>query len=159
MGRRRAWTNRLLVPFIMVAGLTAFIGGWLIYLAYWPMVRLLRRFTRFGVIGRASGAGVLVVACVLGLGFLLDAVYPTVHPTWVNDTGRALTIDGCTDDPASLQADERTSGPFVSAHDRSCSITLDDQQPASECLQLPEHLSDRTVLRIIEHLFAGRSCG
>jgi hypothetical protein len=153
-GQRHGWRDRWLIALTIAAALLAFMGGWLIYVAWWPFARVLRPFPRLHMVGPAVG----VVLLLSGIGALLNVIAPTAHPTWINDTGQSVTISGCTDDPAFFQADELSSGPFVSVHARSCYVYLDYRERPSGCLWLPAHLSDTTVIRLSTYVPVESNC-
>lgn len=154
LATRRGWKEPRPTAFTMVTGLVALLGGWLIYVCWWPFARLLRPWPRLHVIGPIVG----VIALLFAGGAALDALDPTTHPTWVNDTGRSVTISGCTDDPASFAPGDRSSGPYVSTTANSCYVNFDFGDKPNGCLMLPHHFDSRTVIRVGDYTPTRRDC-
>jgi len=150
----RGWRPGGVTAFTIGVGFVAFLGGWLIYVCWWPFARLLRPWPRLRIIGPMIG----VIALLVVLGAVLDVLDPTTHPTWINDTGASVTISGCTDDPASFNAGDRSSGPYVSTTARSCYVYFGYADKPSGCLTLPRHVDSHTVLRLSSYTPTHHDC-
>ena len=147
----RGWPPGRLVAFTAATALVAFMGGWLIYLCWWPFARLVRPWPRLRIVGPAIGAAALLI----GGGIILNRLNPTAHPTFINDTGRSVTISGCTDDPATFSVGERSSGPYVSTSARSCFVYVGQ---LSGCLTLPPNLDSHTIIRLSDYTQTDGDC-
>ena len=152
LANRRGWREPAVIAFTIAAGALAYVGGWLIYICWWPTARLLRPWPRLRVIGPAVGViGLLVAGAQIQA--LLD---PTTHPTWINDTGDSVIISGCTDDPASFNPGDRSSGPYVSTSAKSCDVYF-ARKPNGR-LMLPHHVDAHTVIRLSDYAPTDQSC-
>ena len=154
LATRRGWREPAVITFTIATGFAAFLGGWLIYVSWWPFARLLRPWPRLRIIGPIVG----VIALLIGGGTVLDVLNPTTHPTWVNDTGQSVTLSGCTDDPASFDPGDRSSGPYVSTTAKSCYVYFDYGDRPSGCLMLPHHFDSHTVIRLSDYTPTHQDC-
>lgn len=154
LAKRRGWRESAVIAFTIAAGVLASLGGWLFYVCWSPFTRLFRPWPRLRIIGPVVG----VIGVLVGGGAILNVLDPTTHPTWVNDTGNAVTISGCTNDPASFNPGARSSGPFVSTTARSCYVSFNYGDKPSGCLMLPRHVDGHTVIRLSDYAPTHNDC-
>ena len=88
----------------------------------------------------------------------MTLLMPTLTPTIINDTGHAVTLDGCTVDPASLSRGEIVSDVEVGKSAKSCHVSFSDGARPDGCLYLPAGLTNDSVLRLSGYTPTKRVC-
>ena len=104
LATRRGWTEPRLTALTMAIGLVAFLGGWLIYVCWWPLAKLFRPWPRLRIIGPAVGAFTLIVGggatlATVGGPCAFDPPPGDVSELQiVNDTASKAVVGECNDD-------------------------------------------------------------
>ena len=103
LGVRRGWGEPRPMVFAMAMGVVAFLGGWLIYVCWWPLARLFRPWPRLRILGPVIGVFVLIVGggvtvTTVGGPCAFDPPPGDVSAVpVVNNTSRAIVIGECHD--------------------------------------------------------------
>lgn len=152
--RLRGGSDTRLAAVTVGAAFVSFLGGWLVYLACWPGVRLARNHPRWRLAAPALSAVVLFSGFAAAANFLT----PTEDVAFVNDTGNSVVLTGCTSDPASLAFSRLRVRIEIASGSRSCEVSFPESSRPYGCLYLPAHPTNETVIRISAYAPTTRDC-
>lgn len=153
-GRSHGYSDARIAAITVAAAFLSFLGGWLLYLACWPGIRLARSRARW----RLAAPAVSAIALFGLFGATASLLMPTEEVTFANDTGNSVTLDGCTSDPASLSSNDRQVQLEIARGSHSCRVSFPESNRPYGCLYLPRHLTKAIVIRISSYTPTRKDC-